>query len=75
MSEVKKIIFYWTALSFILFLFFVGVGLRLVKQDFTQAALNEETKVVDVFFNRKKVHCFGIYEAEECLTYMTEDKM
>ena len=72
MSEVKKITFYWIGLSFILFLFFVGVGFRLVKQDFTQAALNEETKVVDVFFNSKKVHCFGIYEAEECLTYMTE---
>ena len=50
MSEVKKIIFYWTSLSVILFLFFVGVGFRLIEQDFTQAALNEETKIVDVFF-------------------------
>ena len=49
--EVKKIMGFWISLGLVIVLFFIGAGLTLVKQDFSQAALNEDTKIVDVFFN------------------------
>lgn len=61
-------------LGLVIAFFFIGAGLTLVKQDFSQAALNEDTKIVDVFFNGNQVHCFTIQEAEKCLEKLSKNK-